>query len=193
MRLSFEDGERELVLVRLGLPDSADDAALGTRLAAWIQEDPTAPPATNASINGETDPANLPPTDGDFVVIDVQSFARMRRDEATAQAVVEANRVRDRDELIDEAIHDGKFGPARRGHYQARYDSDPEGTTTLIARLMRNTVPLEARGADAPTDDVADDAYPSDWVPEVAARASSAAPQPVAAPPVRRNRVHGEA
>jgi hypothetical protein len=51
----------------------------------------------------------------------------------------------------------------------------------LIGRLTPNTVPLEARGADEPTDEVDQSAYPQDWVPEVAARAAR-----------RGGRVHGE-
>lgn len=197
MRLSFEDGERAALLTRLGLPDDADDAALGTRIQAWIQEPPK-PETNNAAddIAAQNNAGDLP-EDGDFVVIDVASFREMRKDKITASAVIEANRVRDRDELIDEAIHDGKFGPGRRDHYIARYDSDPEGTKTLIARLQKNTVPLEARGADAVTDEVDDSSYPTDWAPEVAARQGVDAQRgvvatgPVTAVP-RRNRVHGE-
>jgi hypothetical protein len=195
VRLTFEEGEREVLLARLGLPTDADEATLAQRLATWVAEDPNQNNGTSeAGIQGQQ---GAPPEDqGDFVVVDVASFRRMRNQEEVAAAVVEANRVRDRNELIDEAIHDGKFGPSRRDHYRERYDSDPEGTTALIARLMPNTVPLEARGADAPTDEVADDSYPADWVPDVAARASrdsngvsAAAPVQV---PVRRSRVHSE-
>jgi hypothetical protein len=195
VRLTFEDGEREVLLARLGLPADADETALATRLAAWVAEDPTQNTGTpEAGIQGQE---GVPPEDqGDFVVVDVASFRRMRSQEAVAAAVVEANRVRDRDELIEEAIHDGKFGPGRRAHYRDRYDSDPEGTTTLIGRLMPNTVPLEARGVDAPTDEVADDSYPAEWAPEVAARVArdsdSYVTPPVTQVPVRRSRVHSE-
>jgi hypothetical protein len=195
VRLTFEDGEREILLARLGLPADANETTLAERLAAWVAENPTQ--NNGSTVAGITGQEGAPPEDqGDYVVVDVASFRRMRNQEEVAAAVVEANRVRDRNELIDEAIHDGKFGPARRNHYRERYDSDPEGTAALIGRLMPNTVPLEARGSDEPTDDVADDSYPAEWAPEVAARGnretvavSAAAPVQV---PVRRSRVHSE-
>ena len=191
MRFTFDDGEREVFLARLGLTDTADDTALAARVAEWIQEDPnTNPNGTGPGVEGQT--GAPPEPTGDFVVVDVASFARMRQNEVTAQAVVEANRVRDRDELIEEAIHDGKFGPARRDHYRARYDSDPAGTTSLIASLMKNTVPLEARGADAPTEEADDTAYPTDWVPELNARIGSDNTTVATAQPQQRSRVHGE-
>jgi hypothetical protein len=195
VRFTFEDGERNVLLNRLGLPADANDETLAERIAGWIAEDPNQNNGTTGApgVEGQT---GAPPEDtGDFVVVDVASYRRMQSQEEVAAAVVEANRVRDRNELIDEAIHDGKFGPGRRDHYLARYDSDPEGTKTLIARLMKNTVPLEARGVDAPTDDVEDDSYPSSWVPEVAARAANADGGVVTSPggpQVRRNRVHSE-
>lgn len=189
MRLTFEDGERAAVLTRLGLPADANDETLGERIAAWVAEDPNQNNGNGSGngVQGSNENLDDEPT-GDYVVVDVASFQRMRQTEMTAAAVDEANRVRDRNELIDEAIHDGKFGPGRRDHYIARYDSDPEGTKTLIARLMKNTVPLEARGADAPTDDVEDDSYPAGWVPEVNAREARQAPNDTG----RRNRVHSE-
>lgn len=165
VRLTFEDGEREVLLARLGLPADADDSALMARVGEWIQEDPTSSNGnSNTGVEGQT--GNLDDdASGDYVVVDVASFTRMRRQEAVAAQVVEAQRTRDRDELIEEAIHDGKFGPSRRDHYKARYDSDPEGTKSLIARLMPNTVPLEARGANAPDEDeVSDDSYPTEWL-----------------------------
>lgn len=195
MRFTFEDGERNVLLTRLGLPADANDETLAERIAGWIAEDPTQNSGDGQTgVEGQT---GAPPEDtGDFVVVDVASYRRMQSQEQVAAAVVEANRVRDRDELIEEAIHDGKFGPGRRDHYKARYDSDPDGTATLIGRLMKNTVPLEARGADAPTDEVADDSYPASWVPEVAARAANAeggvVTTPNTGPQVRRNRVHSE-
>lgn len=182
IRLHFEEGERELLAARLNLPEDADDAAVAVAVAEWMQQDPVTPPTntppddvTTANVDDiETD-------DGDVVVVDVSEFRRLRQRDRVAAEVEETSRRRDRDELIEEAIADGKFGPARRDHYRARYDSDLEGTVKLIGRLMKNTVPLEARGADAPTDEVDDTAYPSEWLPEVAARAARP-----------KSRVHGE-
>jgi len=181
MRLHFEDGERELLAARLGLEEGADDAAVAQAVATWLQEDPSQ--NENNNENEETEASSDIPEGEDIVVVDVTEFRRLRQRDRVAARIEAAEAIRDRDELIEEAIADGKFSPARREHYRNRYDSDREGTTALIARLTPNTVPLEARGADTPTDEVDQSAYPTTWVPEVAARqARNQTP----------SRVHGE-
>jgi hypothetical protein len=190
VRLHFEDGERELLIARLQLDERADDAAIATAVATWIQEDPTANTENNNTdddVNAQNNTDDIDENDSDVVVVDVSEFRRLRARDRVAGQIEAANAIRDRDELIEEAIHDGKFSPARREHYKARYDSDAEGTRKLIAAMAKHTVPLEARGVDVPTDDVDDLAYPKEWVPEVAARQgrSGSDERP-------RNRVHGE-
>jgi hypothetical protein len=181
--LHFEEGERELLTARLGLADDADDTAVAQAVAQWMQEEPQNSDASNQDddTNASSNIDDVNTDDGDVVIVDVTEFRRLRQRDRVAAEVEEATRRRDRDELIEEAIADGKFSPGRREHYRTRFDSDPEGTTTLIARLTKNTVPLEARGADVPTDEVDQDTYPRDWVPEVAARAKRG-----------ESRVHGE-
>lgn len=181
MRLHFEDGERQLMAARLGLDENADDTAVSQAMATWLQEEPVAENNSNTETLNASNDANDIPDDGSVVVVDVTEFRRLRQRDVQAAVVEETTRRRDRDELIEEAIHDGKFSPSRREHYRNRYDSDMEGTVALIGRLTPNTVPLEARGVDVPTDEVDDTQYPTNWVPEVAARANRGP-----------TRVHGE-
>jgi Mu-like prophage I protein len=183
VRLHFEDGEREVLVTRLGLGDDADDTAIAQAVANWMQEDPASSGNNdNENDGGSSEDGNdIDASQGDVVIVDVASYARLQARDRLASEVEETTRRRDRDELIEEAIADGKFSPSRREHYRDRYDSDQEGTVALIGRLTPNTVPLEARGADTPTDEVDDTAYPTTWVPEVAARGERP-----------KGRVHGE-
>jgi hypothetical protein len=184
VRLHFEEGERELLIARLGLDDGADDSAVAQAVATWMQEDTSSKKdEKDDDTNASSDVSDLETDEGDVVIVDVSEFQRLRKRDRVAAEVEETARRRDRDEMIEEAIADGKFGPSRRDHYKARYDSDPDGTKNLLGRLTKNTVPLEARGADAPTDEVDQTTYPQDWVPEVAARQSQGK---------SANRVHGE-
>lgn len=189
MRLHFEDGERDILRARLGLAESADDTAIAQAVATWMQEtpaptppQPTPPPPEEEDIDASVQ---------DVIIVDTAEFNRLRQRDRVAGQVEEALAMRDRNELIEEAIADGKFGPARREHYRNRYDSDPEGTKKLIARLQRNTVPLEARGIEQPTDEAESQAaYPTEWLPEVhGQQALQAAPQNGDR---RMSRVHGE-
>lgn len=185
MRLHFEDGEREVLVARLGLADDADDAAVAQAVANWMQQDPASGANENDDNNdgggANEDGTDIDASQGDVVIVDVASYARLQARDRLASEVEETTRRRDRDELIEEAIADGKFSPSRREHYKERYDSDKDSTVQLIGRLTANTVPLVERGADVPTDEVDTTSYPTDWVPEVAAR--QARP---------KGRVHGE-
>src|SRR4051812_33990936 len=149
-----------------------------------MQEDPASRSNDNEGNDNSGSPESgddIDASSGDVVIVDVASYRRLQQRDQMAAAVEETTRRRDRDELIEEAISDGKFSPSRREHYKGRYDSDRDGTVALIGRLTPNTVPLEARGADVPTDDVDLTAYPQNWVPEVAARQDRP-----------KSRVHGE-
>lgn len=181
MRLHFEEGEREILVARLGLADDADDAAVAQAVANWMQENPAASGNENNDDEPSDDGDNIDASSGDVVIVDVASYQRLQARDRLASEVEETARRRDRDELIEEAIADGKFSPSRRDHYKNRYDSDKDGTVALIGRLTPNTVPLEERGADVPTDEVDTTSYPTNWVPEVAARSERP-----------KSRVHGE-
>lgn len=69
-----------------------------------------------------------------------------------------------RDAIIEQAIHEGKFPPARRDHYRALYDADPEGTRGLIARLA------SALSASSGVVAVEEPAYPPEWLASQRAR-----------------------
>ena len=70
------------------------------------------------------------------------------------------------DALIDAAVQEGKFPPARAAHYRRLMEADPAGTRRLIAKLEPG-IPLAEKGAIAsvqikpPTD------YPREWLKDV--------------------------
>lgn len=185
MRMVFEDGERNALIKQLGLEDKADDTALSTAVADRLKAAAAPPPPEK-----KTDPDDLKDLGSDVVVIDVAEFQRLRGRDNQADEVEKAMEARDRTELIESAIADGKFGPGRREYYTERYKQDPEGTKALIGRLLNGSIPLKERGKNAPTDQVADDAYPTEWAPEVAARQSGQQQQQTGQQ--QPSRVHGE-
>lgn len=183
MRLHFEEGERQIVTARLGLAEDASDEDLATAMATWMAEEPS-----TEETHEEPDPAAASTDDiaedQDVVIVDVASYTRLVNRDRMAGQIEAANQIRDRNEVVEEAIADGKFGPSRREHYRERYDSDPEGTVALIGRLAKNTVPLLERGVDAAQEEADPSAYPREWVPELETNiAAGQGGQP-------RNRVH---
>jgi hypothetical protein len=177
MRLHFEEGEREVFVARLGLDENAEDEQIIQAMGQWLQEDPD---ATDNNTNNETG-EGIDASQGDVVIIDVASFRRLQQRDRVAGQVEETMRRRDRDDLIAEAVHDGKISPGRADHYRTRYDDDPEGISQLLGRLTPNTVPLEELGTEASQDQEDQTAYPADWVPDIAARQQR-----------QTGRVHGE-
>lgn len=51
------------------------------------------------------------------------------------RARAEAAAISDRDQVLDQAVRDGKFFPRLRAAYAARWDKDPAGTRRTIASL----------------------------------------------------------
>jgi hypothetical protein len=70
----------------------------------------------------------------------------------------EARRQREeRDQVIDQAVRDGKFSAARKEHWARLWNADPEGTREVLATLRKNVVPIEdigAAGSGSGLDDV---------------------------------------
>jgi hypothetical protein len=62
----------------------------------------------------------------------VEAFQQLRRQE--------------RDSAIRDAINEGKFAPARREHWEAAWDKDPEGTRAAIASLSPGLIPMALNG-----------------------------------------------
>jgi hypothetical protein len=67
---------------------------------------------------------------------------------------------------VDQAISEGRIAPAQRAGYIRLYDSDPDGTRALLARLAP-AVPLGEVGGSTPEGGegrVAPDDYPKEWL-----------------------------
>jgi hypothetical protein len=223
MRINWEDDERPVLIARLGLDESASDEQIQEGMATLLTASEENPPPANPPANPpadpgvETPPSGNPPEDNppadppeedpteglseeDTIVVDVAAFRSLQQRASLTARLQEEDRIGRRENLIAAAIREGKFPPSRRAHYEARYDSDPDNTEKTIKRMIKGMVPIEERGVDAVEDETEDPtAYPSDWVPDVAARAANAnQPQngnaatiPVQVP-ARRSRVQTE-
>lgn len=209
MRITFEVDERPALLARLGLQDSATDAEIAAAASTLLasEPDPTPDPNPNppnpnpaptppnpapapdpAPAPGDPEPDNL---EDDVTVVDTVAFQDLERRAGLADTLQEQERINRRDSLIESAIKVGKFGPSRRDHYAARFDTDPDSTQRAIERMKPGVVPMEARGVKVDPDDaIQSDSYPQEWVPEAAARANGTQAQP--APQTLKSRVHTE-
>ena len=156
--MQFSDEQLATLRSKLGL---ADDATLEPSqvLAAIADTTPqdkggSTPPA------GTQTPETAPPAKpvAGTMVIDASAWdaqqAAIKRLEAK-----QAKHDRDeRDDVIAQAVRDGKFAPARKEHWAKLWDADPEGARQVIDGLTKNVIPVEALGVGLQDDDDAIDA-----------------------------------
>lgn len=92
-----------------------------------------------------------------LAVIDSDRLNRLEAAANEVDNIRERDRVAARDALLDEAIRQGKFAPARRKHFASLYDADPEGTTdTIKNHLAAGAVPVDETGHGDGGDTVVD-------------------------------------
>lgn len=145
-------------------PDGGDTPAAA---AAPTTEQPmpqsTTPPAENEPPEDQETPETPQGTEGEqdeeevdgehvetpdpegTVTVDAATFAAMQdqlsaltaRDQERTQAEHDTARAA----LLSRGVNTGRFPEARRDHYAALYDADPEGTTTLVEGLAPGLVP----------------------------------------------------
>lgn len=187
----------KLLRARLGvsaevLPDDATDEQLSKVLAETPQEEPPpaeTPPAETPPAETppeETPPAETPPAPtteeaelvtaaqmpnlpNGMVLIDKEVWAGLQNDVKRHTNLERKLNEQERDQILAQAVTDGKFPPSRKSHYAGLYDKDPEGTKQFIASLAADIVPVEQRGTSQTVDWDEEDAYPSDWLPEIQA------------------------
>jgi len=136
---------------------------------------------TGPSNTDKGDPAVAAPTGA--VLVDAAMLADLQ---AKAERGDQARRTQEdqtRDDTILAAIKAGKVPKSRQAHWQAQWKSDPEGTRHLLTAsvekggLAAGLIPVNEEGTSPSDEALSDDAYPTDWLPEVAARsAREAAP-----------------
>ena len=124
----------------LGLaPDVSDDQVFAALAAAR----PVAP-------QDETPPAPAPQAPAVQVsgtmVIDASAWTAQQDRIKALEAADNRRRVAERDQVIAQAVADGKFAPARTEHWVRLWDADPEGTRTVIDGLAKNVIPVAELG-----------------------------------------------
>jgi len=93
------------------------------------------------------------------VMIDRDEWDAQKQRIAKMEKVEAGRRVKERDEVIADAIRAGKFNAASRDRWARVWDNDPEGTRAVIAGLAKNVVPVADVGAAGADDEDIDEEY----------------------------------
>jgi ATP-dependent protease ClpP protease subunit len=157
----------------LGLAaDASDDQVKEALVSAGFTAQPNPPtdqaPAsvTDSATSADPAPRPDPAPKADLVhaagtmTIDVAAWQE-REERIKRLEAVDARRRRDeRDQVIANAVQDGKFPVSRKEHWVRLWDADPEGTREVINGLTKNVVPVDALGYDTDRDGTSiDDEY----------------------------------
>jgi hypothetical protein len=159
------------------LPDDATaeqvaEALRTTPAPAPAPEGDAAPEA--AAEEPEPVAAQAPNIPEGMVLVEADTINELR---AGAQRGTEARDLLDRqerDQIIAQAMQDGRIRPAARGDWEQRWERDREETRTLLTAeadkggLPKGLVPLEARGATrSESDETNDDGQGTGWFPQL--------------------------
>jgi hypothetical protein len=108
-----------------------------------------------------------------MVVVDEATLRQLRQGAEPAQQLAARQAREDRDRVLAQAMQEGRFPPARRGHYESMWQADPEGTRTLLTAaadkggLAPGTVPVSEAGTAPQEHDAGegDIGYDPSWLP----------------------------
>jgi ATP-dependent protease ClpP protease subunit len=121
--MAFTPEQLTTMRQELGLAETADEATIVAALSEALGERAESPAASIAQV-----PEGMTLIETD-VLNDLRTGAQAGR-EAQATLAREA-----RERIITAAVSEGRITPARREHFAALYDADPEGTRDLLAAL----------------------------------------------------------
>lgn len=159
--MQFSDEQLATLRSKLGL---ADDATLEPSqvLAAIADMTPQEP----KKVDPET-PVEKPVAKQVAGTMTIDASAWDEREERIKR--LEASQAKhareERDQVIDQAVRDGKFAPARKEHWAKLWDADPEGARTVIDGLTKNVIPVEALGINLEDDESIDAEFASLFPP----------------------------
>jgi hypothetical protein len=168
------------VRLALGLAEDASDADVEAKLdeqaeerakaAQQVQEDQQKPPEAPAKPESQL-------SDSDAVKIDRRSYELLMSTAKTVAEIERREKEKERDTLLSECVNAGRITRARREHYAARYDSDPDGTRELLMSFPEGSaLPVgEPIGASNLTEDAEQSYSPSMLTPVEQARLSARA------------------
>ena len=125
----------------LGLAADASDDDVKAAMATL-----TSPAAPAAKPDAVPDPAALLaalPENAGVVVLDKSNYeALIAKADQGVQALAMA-RAGERDKVLDTAMRDGRFPPAKLSDYKAMWDRNPDATRDFITLLPKNSIPTQ--------------------------------------------------
>ena len=80
------------------------------------------------------------------VLVDQTQYEQMRADAAAGREAREQQIAANRDQMVDDAVKDGRIAPANRDAFRKMLDTDEARGAEVINQLQPNTVPVAEIG-----------------------------------------------
>jgi ATP-dependent protease ClpP protease subunit len=142
--MSFNDDVR----TRLGVTEDADEATILAALDEALAENADPEPETNSA----------PEVPEGMTLIETEVLDGLRDGARQGIEARQQQLTEERDRAIEAAISSGRTTPARREHWQAAWDADPEGARAQLEALAPGLVPVTEVGEATNTEESAEDA-----------------------------------
>lgn len=139
MALTFDDDQAAALLEALGLP--VDTTDLDT-IAATVKDAATASTAETAQPSAVAAAARR----AGLGVMDNDSLEALKRDAAEGRQIKAAAAKQKIEASVDDAIRKGKITPARKSHWVALIEADPEMANVLASTPDETAVPMTEIG-----------------------------------------------
>ena len=142
---------RQEILARLGIAETATDTMLLDTLGDM--KDRAAAASDVAAVTAFAEANGLR-------VVDADRYGEMEAELTEHRSAAAERDQADRAAVVDAAVEKGKITPARRDHFVALMDADPEGTAALLDQLPDElAVPTVEKGTAPAADDSVDTEY----------------------------------
>lgn len=138
----------------LGIAEDADEATFLAAFREALAERADTPPVTHPA-GTPGDSATPPPAPAQVVptatapgtmVIDSSAWNAAQERIQRLEAQDAKRRVEERDQVIAQAVKDGKFEASRVGHWKNAWDQNPEGIRQVIDSLTKGVIPTNELG-----------------------------------------------
>ena len=170
----------DLSLLRkhLGLNEDSTEEEVNAALEAAAKEPESAPSDEPGSEKSE---AAMPSAEqlaaSGLMIIDKATVAELQRQAGLGASAYESQRVAARDTFLASALAAGKFPPSRLEHWTQAWETEfkvhgnADGIKATIEQMPAGLIPVSQMGGQPlNAEGVSTEAYPKNWLPEVARR-----------------------
>lgn len=152
---STMDVDATVLRTRLGLPEDATEDSIIEALQAMPPDTVTPEQVEQqvAAAREEERQRAAATTDDETVRFDRQTAEQLQADAQAGREAREQQIAAQRDQVVANAVQDGRIAPARREHWRAALNADPEGAAQTLEGLSKGLIPVDERGSAKSDDD----------------------------------------